>query len=195
MFKFFLFLRHRDVESDILTAGTYTEEGAAIWKTFKDKTYSRSLVGVRKLREAAQNRLLAERRTAGYEAAYHCAQVSTSRYTSTRVKASSLQVSILSQAVLSIRNNFSPLHINQRMTVKSTQPPSQKLRGRYPQINKLTIHFLIVPSLTNSDSLNLTLPHSFFGGTFYHSELQVCSRPTVRRVFGRRYLDVHLINN
>jgi hypothetical protein len=54
MFKFFLFLRHRDVESDILTAGIYKEEGAAIWKTFKDKAYSRSLVGVRKLREAAQ---------------------------------------------------------------------------------------------------------------------------------------------
>jgi len=30
MFKFFLFLRHRDVEPDTLTAGIYKEEGAAI---------------------------------------------------------------------------------------------------------------------------------------------------------------------
>jgi hypothetical protein len=135
MFKFFLFLRHRDVESDILTAGTY-KEGAAIWKTFKDKAYSRSLVGVRKLRVAAPNRLLAERHTAGYEVAYHRAQVSVSRFASARLKASLLPASILSQTVLSIRNIFSSLHINQRMAVRSTQPPSQKLRGRYLQIKQ-----------------------------------------------------------
>jgi hypothetical protein len=107
MFKFFLFLRHRDVESDILTAGVYEEEWAAIWQILKDKAYSRLLVGVRKLREAAPNRLLAEMYIAGYEAAYHRSQVSASPYTSAIVKASRLHVSILSQTLLSIRNTFS----------------------------------------------------------------------------------------
>jgi len=116
MFKFFLFLRHRDVESDILTAGIYKEEGAAIWKTFKDKAYRRSLVGVRKLREAAPNRLLEERHTAGYEEAYRRSQVSASRCTSLKVKASLMHVNILDQNVLPIRNTFSTLLINQRMT-------------------------------------------------------------------------------
>jgi hypothetical protein len=54
MFKFFLFLRHCDVGSDILTAGICKEEGVAVWKTFKDKAYSKSLVDVRNLEKLLQ---------------------------------------------------------------------------------------------------------------------------------------------
>ena len=123
MIKFFLFLRHRDFESDVLTAGKYKEEGVAIWKTFKDKFYSRSSVGVRKLRETAPNRLLAETHTAGYEAAYHSSQVSASWYTNARVKANSLHVSILCQTVLSIKTKLNTVALVRERTIPTERPP------------------------------------------------------------------------